>query len=334
METTTTRIAFSDNVDWDEALSDFLLQTRTSREEGTERFYQQRVGMLRRWAAEKAIPLTEFRARHMREYLASRQGAVSETTRRLDAVAARTFFKFCKREEYIPTNPLAEYQIPKAERPYVKCPSDDEIRSLLQAVNDRYKEGLNPKAKYIRAEGKRFFAKRNYAVLAGLVETAARIGEMLALRLDDYQPAQRQIVIRKSKGDEPRTIPISDWWVQAVDSYLRARPKVESNLLFINEFGDPLTTGQFRKAFREYQKFAGVDGFTLHGLRHYALTQLAKTDLWAANQIAGHKDLTVTRRYLHGDVAHVREAHAQAAPLGRILGGNDRKIMERRRRVV
>lgn len=53
METNTIRLAFSDSVDWEEALADFLLQPRTSREEGTERFYPQRLGMLRRWASEK-----------------------------------------------------------------------------------------------------------------------------------------------------------------------------------------------------------------------------------------------------------------------------------------
>jgi integrase len=102
---------------------------------------------------------------------------------------------------------------------------------------------------------------------------------MLALKPDDYQPKERQIVIRKAKGDEPRTIPVSDFWIQAVDAYLRARPKVDSDRLFISEFGGPLDPGQVRKAFRSYQEFAGIGGFTLHGLRHYALTQLAKTDL-------------------------------------------------------
>jgi len=153
----------------------------------------------------------------------------------------------------------------------------------------------------------------------GLIETAARIGEMLALTVEDYQPELGQIVIRKSKGDEPRIVPISPTWIEAVDSYLKVRPKVESEVLFISEYGTPIIVNEFGKRFRGYLKYAGLSGFSLHGLRHYAITQLAKTDVWAASIIAGHKDLTVTRGYLHGDPDHVRSVHTLANPLGRIM---------------
>ena len=169
--------------------------------------------------------------------------------------------------------------------------------------------------------------------MVGLVETAARIGELLALTLSDYQPQEGQIVIRHAKGDEPRVVPISPVWAQAVDAYLRVRPKIESDLLFVSEYGEKMDVGRFGKQFGGYLDFAGLSGFTLHGLRHYAITQLAQTDLWTASQIAGHKDLKVTRQYLHGDPAHVRAAHAQAAPLARLLV-NARSERQRRKKIV
>ncbi|BDI31462.1 tyrosine recombinase XerC [Capsulimonas corticalis] len=333
METFNRQTVFSNDIDWQEAVSDFLLQTRTSREESTEVFYRERLKLLCRWAEGRKITLGDFRARHMREYLNERGEKVSDATRRHDAVAARTFFKFCKREEYVTADPLTGYQVPKAERPYVKCPSDDEIRALLTAVTDRYKPSINPKSRFIHAGARLFFGRRNYAIVAGLLETAARIGEMLALTVDDYQPKEGQIVIRKAKGDEPRIIPISSYWIQTVDAYLRVRPKVDSPLLFISEFGGEITVSEFGKVFRGYLDYASLSGFSLHGLRHYALTQLAKTDLWAASQIAGHKDLTVTRRYLHGDPVHVRSVHEAAAPLGRLLH-TSRSANQGRKKIV
>jgi site-specific recombinase XerD len=334
MESTHAHSQFANPLTWQEAVEDFLLQTRGSREENTERYYTERLKLLVRWAEGEGITLADFRARHLRQYLAHRADlGVSDSTRRSDAVSARAFLKFCKREEYIEADPLVGYQVPKAGKPYVKCPSDEEIRRLLQALQDRWKPSLNPKIRYIHASARIFYSRRNYAVVAGLIETAARIGEILGLKIEDYQRDQQQIAIRKTKGDEPRIVPISPCWMETIDAYLRVRPKVESDALFINEYGEPLTTAEFGRIFRGYLRYAGLSGFSLHGLRHYAITQLAKTDLWAASIIAGHKDLKVTRGYLHGDPVHVRSAHAQAAPLGRILL-TTRTNTQRRKKVV
>jgi len=333
METNHTRSSFGSDISWRDAVDDFLLNIRAIREEGTEKFYRDRLKHLVKWADANGVTVQGFHARHLRQYLASRVGEISDATRRHDAVVTKALLKFCSREGYVSSDPLAGFSIPKAERPYVKCPSDDEIRSLLTALHDRWKPSINPKARFVHASARLFFSRRNYAVVTGLVETAARIGEILALRLDDFQPNEQQIVIRKSKGDEPRVIPVSAYWIDAVNAYLKVRPKVDTDLLFVSEYGGAITVAEFGKVFRGYLEYAGLSGFSLHGLRHYALTQLAKTDLWAASQIAGHKDLTVTRRYLHGDPVHVRSAHTQAAPLGRLLGG-ERKIIERRRKVV
>jgi site-specific recombinase XerD len=323
------------SVSWEDAIADFLLLVKGSREEKTAIYYRSRMSVLSKWAAEHEISLIEFRARHMRQFLADRADrGVSDATRRHDAICARAFMKFCMREEYIRSDPLTCYQIPNAAKPYVKCPSDDEIRTLLQSIGDRWNPEINPAARYTHASARRFLHRRNYAVMTGLIETAARIGEMLSLRLDDYQPAQCQIAIRQAKGDEPRIIPISQSWIDAVEAYLRVRPKgIQCDRLFVSEYGEALSVSMFGKVFRGYLNYAGLSGFTLHGLRHYSITQLAKTDVWAASQIAGHKDLKITLQYLHGDPVHVREVHAKAAPLSRILlSGRTENV--RRRKVV
>ena len=322
-------------IDWDDAIADFMLLVKGTREEKTTTFYKSRMNVLKRWAKDNSLSLIEFRARHMRQYLAYRadQG-ISDSTRRHDAICARAFLKFCMREGYIRSNPLTDYQVPKMPKAYIKCPSEDEIRTLLLSIERRWDPEINPSVRYVHLTARRFLERRNYAILTGLVETACRIGEMLSLRLDDFDPKQRQIAVRQSKGDEPRIIPISQSWIDAVESYLRVRPKgIECNRLFVSEFGEELSVSMFGKVFRGYLDFAGLSGFTLHGLRHYAITQLAKTDVWAASQIAGHKDLKITRAYLHGDPAHVREVHAKAAPLARILM-NGRTERERKRKVV
>jgi len=320
---------------WDDAVTDYLLLVKGTREEKTVIFYRNRLSVLTSWAKQQGVPLSEFRARHLRQYLAARADSqVSDNTRRHDAVAAKSFLKFCAREEYVTSDPLIGYQVPKADRAYVKCPSDDEIRTLLTKMQERWNPALNPDARFVHAGARRFFMRRNYAIVTGLIETAARAGELLGLLLEDFQPEQKQIVIRKAKGDEPRTVPISDAWVECVNSYLRVRPKVDSEMLFVSEYGDKLEVDRISKQFRGYLAYAGLSGFTLHGLRHYAISQVAKTDVWAASVIAGHKSLVTTRQYLHGDPVHIRSAHDAAAPLSRLLVKTSSTAAPKRRKAV
>ena len=111
------RQSFPAAVGWAEAVADFLLQTRATREESTERFYRDRLRMLAPWAEAQGVSLGEFRARHLRAYLAHRADAgISDRTRRHDASVARAFLKFCRREEYIDGDPLAGFQVPKADQ--------------------------------------------------------------------------------------------------------------------------------------------------------------------------------------------------------------------------
>ena len=323
-----------DSLPWNEAIADCLRQMYGAKEEKTRRFYAGRLHVLSGWAEEKNLTLTAFRVRHLREFLALRADAgISPRTIRHDAIAARLFLRFCAQESYIAANPLVGYEIPKAAKAYVKCPSDDEVRALLAAGRDRWKSGPNPSVRFLSPKLRTFLARRNYAIIAGLIETACRAGEVLSLRMEDYDPGQKQICIRKAKGDRPRILPISDEWAALVDDWLRVRPKCESPLLFITEYGGPISVEVFGKQFRGYLTFGGLAGFTLHGLRHYALTQIAKTDLQAAMHIAGHSSLTVTQGYLHAGAEHIRAAHAEAAPLSRLLVSKRSEAAKRKRLV-
>lgn len=325
METTTDGQR-EDEITWGEAVADCIRQLYGTKEEKTRRFYAGRLRVLTQWAEGKDIALPAFRVRHLREFLACRlvgpdnPDGVTERTVRHDAIAARVFLRFCAQEGYIPSNPLVGYEIPKAAKAYVKCPSDDEVIRLLAAARDRWKvTGLGDASRFVPQRLRTFLGRRNYAIITGLIETACRAGEVLGLRMADYDPAQKQVVIHKAKGNKPRIIPISDEWAEVVDAWLRVRPQCDNPLLFITEYGDPIKVEVFGKQFHGLLEHAGLSGFTLHGLRHYALNQIARTDLQAAMHIAGHTSLTVTQGYLHAGADHIRQAHATAAPLARLL---------------
>jgi integrase len=147
-----------------------------------------------------------------------------------DAVAAKAFFRWCSRNDLIDRSPLADYEVRKAPRPPKHMPTDDEVRTLLQSIPDHWNIEKNKDIQFVSPAKRIFHRDRTYAIVLGLLDTACRIGEMLNLKVDDYQAGSRQILIRESKGREPRALPASPEWAQALSVWLKPRQKVMSNI--------------------------------------------------------------------------------------------------------
>jgi integrase len=331
---------------WRAAIEDFLLDAKSRLEATTVAFYRQRLSLAGEWMIAEGrdgagVPIREFKVRDLREYLAMRVDVlnvhtgkpIKASTCRHDAIAMKAFARFCAKEGHMPAFPLADYKLPKADRPHIASPPESDITRLLKASTDRWLPHLNPGARYHAANGRKFFARRQFAVICCGVDTALRIGEILALTINDYDPSRRQLAVQEAKSNTGRTVPISDALAEAIDAWLRVRPKCSSDLLFISEYGGPIDYWVIRKSLKRDCEFAGITPLSFHKLRHYALTEIAKTDIWAAQQIAGHSSANVTRVYLHGDADHVRGAHTTAAPLSKLMV-NKRSEQQKRKKLI
>lgn len=333
--TKTPRLALvTEEITWQNAIDDLIRQEYGTKENKTQLFYLRQLSLLARWAEAHDLSVTVFKARHLREYLAFRkESGLSERTIHHDAMCARVFARFCAREGYMPTNPLADYAIPRAERAYVHCPSEVQVQGLLRAIPRRWQPAENPDAKFTPREGRAFLSRRDYAIIAGLVDTGCRIGELLALNITDFDADRQQITIRRAKGNRPRILPVSEEWAQAVQMYLRVRPACASPLLFISRNGTPLLVSAFGGQFKRYLRFGGQEGWTLHGLRHYAVSIMSDLGGWeAARVMAGHSSVSITQQYVHQRAEQLRSHHDTAAPLARLLV-NTRSAAQKNKRL-
>ncbi|MBC8136970.1 MAG: tyrosine-type recombinase/integrase [Fibrella sp.] len=168
------------------------------------------------------------------------------------------------------------------------------------------------------------------------VRSACRIGEMLALKIEDYKEDERRILIRESKGRQPRTLPGSPAWASALSIWLRMRRRIMSGkpddgLLFVSELGGPIDTHKFIHTLHSITKYAGLsEGITLHSLRRYSINKLAKNNLLAAQTIAGHKDAKTTLLYTRLDPDFLRDVHSEVGVLDKVIESK----REKRRRLV
>jgi len=142
---------------------------------------------------------------------------------------------------------------------------------------------------------------RDRALFLLLLRTGIRIGEALGLRLNDLDIRQRKVHLYEGeKNSMGRVVYLSDDALFAIKLWLRRRKK-DKEFVFYGQSNGHLCYSTGRYLFMQYLKKAGLDqkGYTVHCLRHTFASELlnAGMRLECLQQLLGHQDIEVTRRY-------------------------------------
>jgi len=142
---------------------------------------------------------------------------------------------------------------------------------------------------------------RDRALILLLLRTGMRIGEALGLRLNDLDIRDRKVhLFEGEKNSMGRVVYLSDDALFAIKLWLRRRDK-NKEFLFYGQGNGHLCYSTGRSRFVKYLKKAGLDqkGYTVHCLRHTFASELlnAGMRLECLQQLLGHQDIEVTRRY-------------------------------------
>jgi integrase/recombinase XerD len=142
---------------------------------------------------------------------------------------------------------------------------------------------------------------RDRALFLLLLRTGIRIGEALGLRLNDLDIRGRKIHLYEGeKNSMGRVVYLSDDALFAIKLWLRGRDK-NKEFIFYGQGSGHLCYSTGRGLFVKYLKKAGLDqkGYTVHCLRHTFASELlnAGMRLECLQQLLGHQDIEVTRRY-------------------------------------
>ena len=148
---------------------------------------------------------------------------------------------------------------------------------------------------------------RDRAMVAAMVLGGLRRCEVLGLRLEDLQAAERRVFIAEGKGGRQRLIPVSGRFFAAVAAYLDAErpPGARTDRVFVvlkgPRRGQPLSAKGTDEILAAARRRAGLDHATCHELRHTCLTRLREAGmaLEAVQAQAGHASIESTRIYLH-----------------------------------
>jgi len=201
------------------------------------------------------------------------------------ATTTKTFFKFLIINEYITNNPATILE--KFKQTTEK--SEPRILSTVEyrALRDVTRKDI-----------------RNYAIVETLLQTGIKIGELTRIRINDVSfrkgPGYGRLVIRNTKGEIDRIIPLNNIAEKAIADYLKVRPKTKEKILFVTKNGKPLLVRNIRVFIKRYYQKAGIVDAKVHDLRHtFCAHHLKKgTSLLVVAKMAGHKKLSTTEKYL------------------------------------
>lgn len=225
-----------------------------------------------------------------------RQGALADSSIVTYARHVRAFLYWYWDRQGKPRQKLA---LPKADTPDKQPVPEAELRALLASFSAKTNVGL-----------------RGAAVLAVLLDTGMREGELCRLRVADVTqtPTGGQFRISsEAKGRRPRVIPFGRaTWNRIAHYRAAARPGGEGEgdeHLFLSERnhradeGRPLTESAVRQLVVRAAEAASISHVTPHRLRHTFATWQDRhgTTTLTLEYVLGHKSSATptTRKYFH-----------------------------------
>lgn len=228
-----------------------------------------------------------------------RRAGAQNSTLSVLVSALRAFFLWCLQQDFADVNPLAKIRKPKPDRKTMQIFSPEQVAAMIEAWPARTTKG-----------------ERNRSILLLLYDTGLRVGELVALQLQDVDLKLREILVANGKGRKQRIVGMSDrlrgqlyrWVSQFKDVWGK-----DSAYLFTNTVGHQLTSRDAWVMVRASGKKAGIEGVRCspHTFRHSAASGLIADGLALSDlqMLLGHENISTTAVYLHPHPKAVAERH-------------------------
>lgn len=218
----------------------------------------------------------------------------------------RSFFDYLIFENYRASNPTDLIETPKIG---VKLPdtlSEQEINSLISAIDLSKVEG-----------------ERNRAMLETMYSCGLRVSELIDLKISDlfFEEGFIKIV---GKGNKERFVPIHSSAQNYIMLYIN---EIRTQLTIKKGFEDTLFLNRRGKSLSRQMIFMILKALAIkinlnkkispHTFRHSFATHLLKNgaDLRAIQQMLGHESITTTEVYVHLDTSYLKKIVEKYHPI-------------------
>jgi integrase len=225
---------------------------------------------------------------------------LTKGTRNNIQIVLRSILRFAKERKHLSAPPSGLPRIKQPDKTILEIPSDDQVDRILGAACPSHRCT---------------FALMAYAGLRPNEVRALRRRDV-RLHFEDREAIGGFLSIRegRSHGElhTPKTgqreIPIAPQLARLLAPTEKA---ARDEHVALNEHGKPWGQYGIDQAFGRVRRRAGLDGWSVYCLRHYAITSWlrAGVPVHVVQRMAGHKHLSTTQRYVH----HLKQDLEEAA---------------------
>ena len=222
-----------------------------------------------------------------------------------------SFFNYCVRQEVLDYNPLTKAEIKKKiDDSTINAATIDDIRLLLNGCDKRSFTGL-----------------RLHTMISIMIDTGIRTSEIVRLEDRDFDEKGSRIIIRPEvcKTKHSRVLYLSPSTTLAIGKLIRMKPTGFSDKIFPSRDGNEMDTNNLSREFRKLSEKVDVK-ITPYQLRHSFATSCVANgiNVFLLQQLMGHSDIAMTRRYTDINQEQLEMAHKDFSPLA---------LVERRKRL-
>lgn len=257
--------------------------------------------------SEKLGDLIDVSERVSRFYIAFLHDRYNPKSIRRKISSVRSMYAYLCNEHKLDINPFVGSVLPKGERSLPKFIYENEINEFLSRIDITSLSG-----------------KRDLAIFELLYGSGLRVGELVAIHINDIDFTSKTILIH-GKGSKDRYVPMHSTLIERLRDYLvivrpafRARTeKADDHILFLNFHGNSLTDRGVRDILdRELTKQASTLQISPHSFRHSFATHLLDhgVDLRTVQELLGHVSLSTTQIYTKVSKEKLKAVYDQSHP--------------------
>ena len=162
-----------------------------------------------------------------------------------------------------------------------------EVKSLLEIPNKRYKNGL-----------------RNKSIISLMVNTGLRVSEVTGLKTKDINLKEGKLRVIEGKGSKDRDLTIGNKQaLELLKEYGKIRPKSDFFFTSLEQdnAGKQLAIRYLQTMIKSYSLRAKIQkNVSPHSLRHTFATEFYREtkDIETLRKILGHSDISTTQIYV------------------------------------
>lgn len=218
--------------------------------------------------------------------------------------ALRGYFHFLEQEKHIEASPMNAVLNAKKGLTLPKVLSQSDMDVLLTYAENRARQSCDWKD------------YRDAAIIELFYATGMRLAELSALNTADINFDDYSLRLL-GKGNKQRIAFMNQSACDALQAYLKVRPKTKSPAVFLNRFNQRFSRRGIEIMFDKVKEEAGVfKDASPHTLRHSFATHLLENgaDVVTIKELLGHANLATTQIYTNLSRAHMRQIYDEKHP--------------------